>query len=281
MLGTAGLILSEGALRAPPDARHDASADRAGEVASSQNAFSSAVEIRAADGTWLRAWLFKPARGNGAGVILLHGVADDRHGMLGHARMVLRAGYVALLPDSRAHGSSSGDVFTFGVREREDAALWAKWLREETSVRHVYALGESMGAVIAIQSAGAFRAVVAECSFSTFRRVAQHRVTQAAGCPDWMLWPLVEAGFLAARLRQGIDLTQACPLDAIRRTQTPVLLIHGLDDRNIPPGHSVELARANPAKTCLWLVPAAGHTAASAVQPAEFERRVLAWFGEN
>jgi uncharacterized protein len=202
-------------------------------------------------------WLFRPTHENGAGVILLHGVADSRKGMLGHARMELRAGYIALLPDSRAHGSSGGEIFTFGVRERDDVALWTSWLKEEVHVRRVYALGESMGAAIAIQSASSFRAVVAECSFSTFRSVARHRVAQTAGCADWMTAPLIEAGFLAARVQLGAD------------------------DRNIPPGHSLDLARANPAKTRLWLVPGAGHTSASAVRPDEFERRVLAWFSEH
>jgi uncharacterized protein len=268
-------------LRVPPGAHQGASEDLARQVAADQDARWSAVEIRAADGVALRAWMFRPIHENGAGVILLHGVADSRKGLLGHARMVLRAGYVALLPDSRAHGSSGGDIFTFGVCERDDLARWASWLKGEAHVRRVYALGESMGAAIALQSASSFRAVVAECSFSTFRSVARHRVAQVAGCADWLTAPVIEAGFLAALVLRGVNLANASPMEAVRSTQTPVLLIHGAEDRNIPPAHSIELARANPAMTRLWVVPGAGHTSASAVQPEEFERRVLAWFAEH
>jgi dipeptidyl aminopeptidase/acylaminoacyl peptidase len=58
-------------------------------------------------------------------------------------------------------------------------------------------------------------------------------------------------------------------------------LIHGTADHNIPASHSITLAEANPARTKLWLVPGARHTGAAAVEPGEFERRVLAWFAEH
>ena len=80
-----------------------------------------------------------------------------------------------------------------------------------------------------------------------------------------------------ARLRYGFDFAQASPRAAISRTQTPILLIHGIEDQQTPASHSIAIAAANPA-TALWVVPGAGHTAAAASSPAEFRRRVLEWF---
>jgi dipeptidyl aminopeptidase/acylaminoacyl peptidase len=70
------------------------------------------VSITAPDGAVLKAWFAQPDHPNGAAVILLHGVADNREGVLGFGSMFLRHGYAVLLPDSRAHGESGGALPT-------------------------------------------------------------------------------------------------------------------------------------------------------------------------
>ena len=88
---------------------------------------------------------------------------------------------------------------------------------------------------------------------------------------------MLPAGLLYARIRYSLDLTAASPLESGGRLTTPLLLIHGEDDTNIPPAHSRAIA-AGRAGIQLWLVPGAGHTGASRQEPAEFRRRVLEWF---
>ena len=182
-----------------------------------------------------------------------------------------------LTPNCRGHGASGGDLITFGVRERSDLALWARWMRGREGVTWLYGLGESMGAAILLQSVDEFDAVVAEASFATFRQIALYRVTQRTGAPEWTTAPLVESGLLYARLRYGVDLRTASPIDHLRRTRVPVLLIQDLADRNVPVEQAQELAASDP-RAVLWLVQGAGHTEAIAAQPYEMQRRVLGWF---
>jgi pimeloyl-ACP methyl ester carboxylesterase len=85
---------------------------------------------------------------------------------------------------------------------------------------------------------------------------------------------------LYARLRYGPDFTRANPEDAAVHSSVPVLLIHGENDVNILPWHSVELARAD-SHAQLWLVPRAVHTGAWNTAPQEFETRVLGFFAEH
>lgn len=80
-----------------------------------------------------------------------------------------------------------------------------------------------------------------------------------------------------AKVRYGLDLREVSPLESMRRTSTPTLLIHGLEDSRTPYWHSQALAKAN-AQSVLWLVPNAEHVAAYSTAPAEFRQRVLAWF---
>jgi dipeptidyl aminopeptidase/acylaminoacyl peptidase len=201
--------------------------------------------------------------------------------MTEHAHYLLDAGFIVLVPDFRGHGSSGGDITTYGIREAGDVHAWAEWLFRERGIQRLYGMGESLGAAILLQSLPReprFRAVVAECSFSTFEEVANYRLEHASHLGLPFTWPVVRTAFVYGRLRYGIDLRQASPAAAIRSVHTPILLIHGTLDVNIPPEHSRELHAANPAATQLWEVAGAGHVAAVSVQPSRFVRTVTDWF---
>jgi len=277
-LGT--IFLAEGALHIWE--RPAAQPAFAQAIARQTGAAWRSAQIHTVDGAQLDAWLFTPPHPNGAGVILMHGVADTRIGMTGHAPFLLQAGYTVLLPDSRGHGSSGGNVISYGVREAGDIHLWADILLAQPGITRLYGLGQSMGAAILLESLSReprFRALVADCPFATFDEIAHDRLAQRGIAGRVLSWPLVPLGFLYARARYGIDLWSASPAEALRRTHTPVLLIHGAEDDNIAPRHSRELHAMNPETTELWEVPRAGHVASIITQPEEYERRVLAWFG--
>jgi uncharacterized protein len=62
--------------------------------------------VRAPDGTGLRGWIVRPDHPNGSWVLLFHGVADNRVGVIGQSEFLLRAGYGVVMMDARAHGAS-------------------------------------------------------------------------------------------------------------------------------------------------------------------------------
>jgi pimeloyl-ACP methyl ester carboxylesterase len=105
--------------------------------------------------------------------------------------------------------------------------------------------------------------------------VARYRVRQKVG----LVGPaLADSALLYARLRYGLDFSQASPADVVAGIHIPVLLIHSPADRNVPPEHSLLLATRNPRFVTLWAPPGVPHTATLAKLPAEFERRVIAHF---
>jgi len=243
------------------------------------------VEIRASDDVLLRGSLYHPASANGGAVLVLHGIADSRASEGGLARMLAAHGYTVLAPDSRAQGESGGDLVTYGLLEADDVHRWVSWLIAEEHPRKILGLGESLGGGVLIESLAVehrFSGIVAECSFASLARIARDRVAEALPFPRRMGEILaalpVSSALLYARLRYGLNLWNASPQEAIARSSTPVLLIHGLADRKTPWQHSQSLAAANPRTTTLWLVPGAGHTGAYGAEPKEFERRVLGFF---
>jgi len=243
------------------------------------------VGLTAPDGAVLRAWFMRPPEANGDAVILLHGVSDNRMGMYGYGKWLVQYHYTVLIPDARAQGNSSGGLATYGLRESDDIHRWVDWIETAEHPRCMFGLGESMGAAQLLQSLPKeprFCAIVAESPFATFREVAYARFGRPFHTGPWIgrtfFRPAVEVGFLYVRWHYGLNMESASPKEAVVGTKIPILLIHGLQDRNIPPYHSDLIQAKNPAAVAVWKVPGAVHTQAHKAAPEEFERRVLEWF---
>lgn len=282
-----GVFAIEGALHMPRRGITAADEQRAIALANQVDAELAEAEVVAADGVLLRGWTLRLHGANGDAVILLHGQGDNRAGMLGPASVLLRRGYSVLLPDARGHGESGGEIGTYGVLEADDVERWFEWLKRNQSPHCIDGLGDSMGAAELLRSLDeepGFCAVVAESPFATFREAAYDRLGQQFSTGQWLgrtlLRPAFLAGVVYARLRYGIDLTRANPADAVARSSVPVLLIHGMEDRNLPVRHSLMIKVASP-RVALWEPLGADHCGASTAAPAEYERTVVAWFVQH
>ena len=106
-------------------------------------------DVRGADGVLLRGWKVHSAKPNGNWVLVFHGVADNRVGVVGQAQLLLQGGYSVVMMDARAHGASDGPMATYGWLERNDSKRVVDALEATDHPRHLFALGESMGAGIA------------------------------------------------------------------------------------------------------------------------------------
>jgi dipeptidyl aminopeptidase/acylaminoacyl peptidase len=239
------------------------------------------VEIAASDGVELRAWYYTSNAPNGKAAILLHGIGASREDMVSLGYLFLRHGYAVLEPDLRGHGESGG-VTTYGVLEAGDVSRWVDWMVKNTGSNEIYGFGTSLGASVLLQSLETetrFRAVAAESPYYDFVSIAGERIARML--PEgtkWMAGPFVASGIAWARWRRGVDLREASPAEGLRRTHTPVLLIHGSEDSKTSPQNSERLARIGAANVVLWIVPGAHHADAWATVKKEFESRVLGWF---
>jgi len=242
------------------------------------------VSVTAGDGSHLQGWFARPENANGDAVVLLHGVGDNRQGMMGFAELFLSNGFAVLVPDSRAQGESGGGFSTYGLRESDDVHRWFDWLVMQQHPKCIFGMGESMGAAIVLQAVKTtpFCAVVAESSFASFRQIAYVRVGQFFHAGAWLgsvaLRPAVEMAFLYGRLTRGVNLAEASPESSVVGSRVPIFLIDGLADNNIPPQQSERILAHNPTEIVLWEVPNAGHCGAVNAAGQEFDTRVLGWF---
>jgi uncharacterized protein len=281
------------------------------------------LEVHAPDGVLLRGWLVRAPHPNGDWVLLFHGVADNRVGVIGQSEFLLRAGYNVVMMDARAHGASEGPMATYGWLERHDTSVILDALEEKlkpvtafqplppppttrpsstsrgagsesftsstastsltSSIPHIFALGESMGAGIALQSAAAdprIEAVAAEASFADLHEAAYDyaglRRSPLLG-KTWFrpfTWTLLYRG---ERLT-GFPIAEVSPVKAVASRAFPVLLICDENDEALPCRHTQRIYSAAIGPKQFWEVPGAFHSAGVGFQPAEFERRVLEFF---
>lgn len=259
---------------------------RADDVSRPLGASWRAESITAPDGVVLKAWLMRPAQPNGKAVLLLHHLYGSRLRVLPIAEWLLKRGYTCLLPDSRGHGASGGQVVTLGIVEKYDVAKWVELLRRDPSITDVYGYGLSMGASTLIQSLAVpvnFRAIIADSTAADLAHpyeIVADRFDLPVAMIRPISWPLVAPAFWNARIRYDVRLERASPLTAIRDTHVPVLLIHGRADWLIPIEQARRLHAANPRYTDLWEVPGGRH-ARMDQQVAGYRQRILDWFATH
>jgi len=239
--------------------------------------------VRAPDGAMLRGWTVRSAMPNGSWVVVFHGVADNRYGMIEHARMLLQAGYNIVMMDQRAHGASDGAIASYGWLERKDTSAVIDALETAAHPEHLFALGNSMGAGIALESAGVdkrIEAVVAEAPFADLQEAAyDYAGLQRSPLLGETLfapgaWTVVYHGQKLA----GFPAGEVSSVKAVQQRAFPLLLICDGADAVLPCRHSERILRAATEAKELWKVPGALHTGAMGAAPWEFRRRVIGFF---
>jgi uncharacterized protein len=226
------------------------------------------------DGVILRGW-FLPSQ-NGAVVILGHGHATNREGMLPFASMLARYGYGVLLFDWRAHGASDGDKATLGNAEVLDfqAAFNYVASRPDVDAERIGVLGISMGASIMIEGAARdprVKAVVVEAPYTSLESVTGHRLAAVS-----VMVPLVIA---MGQIQTGGDVDLVRPVDEICAiSPNPVLMIFGEHDNLLAPETAADMFAAACDPKELWIVPGGGHVDTLSLVPAEYEQRVITFF---
>lgn len=201
----------------------------------------------------------------------------------GGASLYLSLGFNLLLIEERGQCGSEGHTITMGVMERRDCLLWVNYALERFGPEtRIVLAGISMGAATVLMASGMdlpanVRGIVADCPYSTPRSILQS-VCSAWHIPPDLVWPFLRWG---ARLFGGFDLEdpEADAEAAVTRSRTPILLIHGEDDRFVPCDMSRSIAAANPILIELHTFPGAGHGLSFLVDRPRYEKLVTGFIG--
>ncbi len=236
------------------------------------------VTLTTADGLRISGW-YLPGRTPNA-VILAHGIGGNRQELFPAAIMLVEAGYHVLTIDLRGYGRSEGTVRTFGYTEALDIQAGVDFLLDQPGIRHVGAMGFSLGGATIIRAArldDRIEALVILSSFDTLEHAARDQFRQVPDPFGWMLTRLV---IRAAERRVGLKIGQVNPAqDLAEMSPRPVFIIHGLNDPLFPPTRGQALFNAAPGPKRIWLVEGVGHEL-PLNHPQEARQKVLTFFQE-
>lgn len=207
----------------------------------------------------LHGWLI-PSQNNRPLVLFFHGNATNISFLVPNLHYLHRLGLPIFIFDYRGYGTSRGqplDEEDFYQDARGALRFLAQ--RGWNPERMIY-LGQSLGAAIALQMAleRPPAGIVLESPFTSLRAIARKTA------------PLLYALFGWWHIGDRFD-----NLGKIPRLNRPVLIIHGKQDRVIPPAMSQRLfSRANEPKT-LILLEKSGHHVISQETVAAYSRTWL------
>ena len=232
------------------------------------------------DGIVLRGWKVRAAHPNSDWVLLFHGRSQNRLSTMNYAKFLLASGYSVVMMDARAHGESGGSIATYGHIERFDSTAILDALMAGEQPRHVFALGESMGAAVALQAAAVeprIEGVIAEGAFRNLHEVIYDYVGLRTSVllGKTLFRPAAMMAVRETEHKMGFNFDDVSPEAAVAKRDFPILLISGLSDHNIPKRHAQAIYNAATGRKELWLVPGAGHQEAMKKAPEEFRQRVL------
>ena len=164
----------------------------------------------------------------------------------GGAQEAMRMNHNLILVDERAHGESSGKVITFGIKERYDCVSWINYAIERfgKDVKIMLA-GISMGAATVLMASELnlpenVVGIFADCPYSSPEKIIK-KVCRDMKIPPCLAFPFIRLGGI---LFGRFDVKERTPLDAVKNTDLPILLIHGEGDDFVPVSMSDELSRA-------------------------------------
>jgi uncharacterized protein len=230
-----------------------------------------AVALTTSDGLRLEGW-YVPSR-NRAAVLVFPGRSGGKQH---HARNLIGHGYGVLLVDNRGHGASEGDANAFGWDDEADvnAALDYLASRADVDPDRIGGLGLSVGGETLLETAAhtdRLKAVVSEGAGGRSYKedLAMPGAVTLLGAPYYVMASLSTAVFSNTMPPESLEsLVKDIP-------PRPVFLIHA-EGENL---NGVYMRSAGePRNWELWEVPGAKHIGGLDTRPAEYERRVTAFF---
>lgn len=227
------------------------------------------LTIPAVDGLKLWAALV-PAKGEShRWAVCVHGYRDCHEGIGVLGKYYAESGWNVLMPDLRGHGNSQGNYVGWGYDDRLDLVAWINYVVRRDPEAQIVIHGVSMGAAAVMMATGGplqdnVKAAVADCGFTSLEPLLHHSLNRMgykalslpAPAPFKVLFALLRKTTLR---RAGYDLKNVVPMEAVARSKTPTLFIHGGCDEVVPPEMMGKLYEAARCPRRYLLVPEATH----------------------
>ena len=188
-------------------------------------------------------------------------------------------GMNVVLPDLRGHGKSEGTYVGYGYHDRLDLITWIDRILGIDPDAVIILHGISMGAATCMMATGEklpsnVKACIEDAGFSTAIEEFAHvysTLKQKPPISSDVLLPILRQ---IGKVRAGYDLNDAAPIEAVKRSVTPTLFIHGEADKFIPCSMMYKLFEAAACEKMCMVVPGADHVMSVVKDPEGYWAKV-------
>lgn len=169
-------------------------------------------------------------------VITVHGYMDRGSGMATYAKAFYEMGYNVLAPDLRGHGKSEGDYIGMGWDDRKDILAWIDYILNENKDAKIILHGVSMGAATVMMTSGEslpdnVKVIIEDCGYSSVVDEFNDKLKNVFNLPSV---PIIQVSDLVTRVRSGYWFSDASAVEQVKKSETPILFIHGDKDDFVP-----------------------------------------------
>ncbi len=243
-------------------------------------AVSSKLSVTTEDGYKLVAEEFPAEEDGHKWVLLLHGYTGWKEEMYPFAYWYHEEGYHVIVPDLRCQGESEGDYIGMGWTDHYDCYLWIDYILQQDEQAKIVLHGQSMGAATALMMTGEedfsahIYAVISDCAYTDAYSMFGEKIVEWFSLPPF---PIIDSACLMLRLRGGYDLKDASAIEAVQKSNTPTLFIHGDEDAMIPVQMAKDLYEAATCPKEILIVEGAGHAQAQDKAPDTYYETIKAF----
>ena len=209
--------------------------------------------------------------------IVCHGYSSKAVHMSYFAKMLYDRGFSVLAPDARAHGESDGNIRGMGYLEKRDIISWIHHIEQTDPLAEILLYGISMGGATVLFTSGegdlpsSVKAVISDCAYTDVYSEIANTVKGIVPLPAF---PLVDSASLVCKIRGGYSFKEASCVEAVKRSTTPTLFIHGSADTFVPFSMLDELYSSASCEKDMLVIEGATHARSATHNPEVYWGKV-------
>ncbi len=202
-------------------------------------------------------------------VVLLHGYSSRPRTMARQGVVFHEMGYNVLMPYMRGHRKSEQNHCTMGYLDRFDVMDWINYIASIDPESQIVVMGCSMGGATTMLVTGEelpdnVKCAVEDCGYTNCYDEFKAQIGEVLHLPAF---PFLDAANTYSKIFYGWDFKDCSPIDAVRRSKTPTLFIHGIEDAFVPFSMLAEVYDACAAEKDILEVPDAQHDESCRMHP--------------
>lgn len=204
--------------------------------------------------------------------VINHGFTSVPLDMSVYAYEYMKRGFNCILPSMRGHGEDEGKYCSMGYYDKDIVKAWIEYIVLLNPKAQIVLHGVSMGAATTMLTTGEslpenVKAAVSDCGYTSCYKEFSYAAKEYMHLPAF---PLIDAANAVSKMKGNFDFKKAAPIDAVMRSTTPTLFIHGDHDDFVPYYMLDEVYSACAAPKKKLVIEGARHAISVIVDPEKY-----------